>query len=53
MKQIKLTADQSDIIREALENRQNELEDQVELGFLDYTDIENEMKDIDKIIEKL
>jgi hypothetical protein len=52
MKDIQLTPDQIDIIINALENRQNELDEQVELGFLDESDVEDENKDINEILSK-
>jgi hypothetical protein len=50
MKDIQLTPDQIDIIINALENRQNELDEQVELGILDESDVEDENKDINEIL---
>ena len=52
MKDIQFTPDQIDIIINALENRQNELDEQVELGFLDESDVEDENKDINEILSK-
>jgi|LakMenE01Jun11ns_1017448.scaffolds.fasta_scaffold9427223_2 hypothetical protein len=52
MKDIQLTPDQIDIIINALENRQNELDEQVELGILDESDVEDENKDINEILSK-
>jgi hypothetical protein len=52
MRNIQLTTDQIDIIINALENRQNELDEMVENLFMDESDVEDEMKEINEILSK-
>jgi hypothetical protein len=52
MRNIQLTTDQIDIIIIALENRQNELDEMVENLFMDESDVEDEMKEINEILSK-